>query len=223
MERVSDRLEHGDPARMVVEAYMDGKYRHCNSDPDIGSHPCEGVCMKLKTCKQCKSRFVPARPLQVVCGPLCGLERAKKTRVVQEKKQDRVKREKLMTYSERKARAQKAVNEFIRERDYGKPCISCATPWEPTFQAGHFRSRGAAPQLALDRRNIAGQCIRCNLHLHGNQLSFRAGLIAREGEDHVRAVEAENEPLKLTHEELQQITIINKADAKALRKARDAT
>lgn len=140
----------------------------------------------------------------------------------EQKRRDRARKENLMTYSERKARAQKAVNEFIRERDYGKPCISCKAPWEQTFQAGHFRSRGAAPQLALDRRNIAGQCVRCNLHLHGNPLGFRSGLWERYGEDHVLAIESENETLKLTREELQQITIINKADAKALRRARDA-
>jgi hypothetical protein len=172
--------------------------------------------LKPKECQGCGSMFSPRSSFARACCQRCA------TKVVNaDKKAERVqtkaRKEALITYSQRKAKAQKAVNEYVRIRDAGKPCISCRTPWEPTFQAGHYRSRGAAPQLALDRRNIASQCIQCNLHLHGNPIGFRAGLIERHGEDHVRAIESENEPLKLTHEELQQITIINKADAKALK------
>jgi hypothetical protein len=175
---------------------------------------------KTRECKTCGSTFTPWSTTQTVCGRTCAAKKVKADRKA-EKAAIEARKEKLLTYSERKAKAQKAVNEYIRARDAGKPCISCRTPWEPTFQAGHYRSRGAAPQLALDRRNIAGQCVQCNLHLHGNPIGFRAGLIERHGEDHVRALESENEPLKLTHEELQQITIINKADAKALKKEQE--
>jgi hypothetical protein len=175
--------------------------------------------LKPKTCAHCETRFTPARPMQKVCSPICARRKVEADKKA-EKAKTEVRKAALMTYSQRKAKTQKAVNECVRERDHGKPCISCGTPWEPTFQAGHYRSRGAAPQLALDRRNIAGQCIQCNLHLHGNPIGFRAGLVARYGISHVEAIEAENDPLKLTHEELQQIAIAGKADAKAYRKAR---
>lgn len=145
--------------------------------------------------------------------------KAKKER--EDKRCDRAKRESMKTLTEWKADAQKAVNEYVRYRDWGKPCISCRRPWDSTFQAGHFRSRGAAPQLALDPRNIAGQCVQCNLHKHGNQAAFRVGLVEREGVDLVEAIESENDPLKLKAEELRQLKVIYRGKARELKKEID--
>lgn len=170
-----------------------------------------------KPCKGCGAMFSPRSSMARACSQRCAMKVVKADKQ-EEKANTKERKEKLLTYSERKARAQNAVNGYVRVRDTGKPCISCQKPWEPTFQAGHYRSRGAAPQLALDRRNVHGQCVQCNLHLHGNPIGFRAGLVERHGEAYVLEIEAENAPLKLTHEQLQQITIINKSDARALKK-----
>jgi hypothetical protein len=50
--------------------------------------------------------------------------------------------------------------------------------------------------LALVENNLAKQCMPCNVHLSGNQLNFRRGLIARIGLAAVEALEADNEPRK---------------------------
>ena len=86
-----------------------------------------------------------------------------------------------------KAMAQKYFNRFIRERDKDKPCISCNTG-KPE-QCGHYLSQGHHSALRYDENNCAGQCVRCNLYLHGNLVNFRKGLIKRIGEEKVIEME----------------------------------
>ncbi|WP_317474701.1 recombination protein NinG, partial [Cronobacter sakazakii] len=75
--------------------------------------------------------------------------------------------------------AQQAVNAFIRERDRDLPCISCGTFTSAQWDAGHYRSTAAAPQLRFDERNIQRQCVVCNQHKSGNLVPYRAELIRR--------------------------------------------
>ena len=179
--------------------------------------------MKAKTCKQCKSRFVPARPLQVVCGPMCGIERAKKARLTTEKKQDRVKRESLKTIPQLIAEAQKEFNAYIRLRDQlaGHPCISSGRPldWSGNgVDAGHYRSTGAASHLRFDEDNCHAQSKHDNQYLSGNAVDYRLNLIKRIGLARVERLEASNEPIKWGRDTLRQIKTIYRAKFRALKK-----
>lgn len=179
--------------------------------------------MKLKTCKQCKARFVPARPLQAVCGPMCGLERAKKARLTAEKKQDRVKRESLKTIPQLIAEAQKEFNAYIRLRDQlaGHPCISSGRPldWSGnSVDAGHYRSTGAASHLRFDEDNCHAQSKHDNQYLAGNAVDYRLGLIARIGLARVEALESNNEVIRWDRDTLRQIKVIYRAKVRALKK-----
>lgn len=180
----------------------------------------------MKTCAHCETQFQPQRPMQAVCSPLCAAKKVRqdkaqaKERAKLDRMMDKAKRESLKTLADLKAEAQKEVNAYVRLRDHGKPCISCKKPWEPTFQAGHYRSRGAAGHLALDPRNIAGQCTQCNLHRHGNQIGFRAGLVARHSEDFVQALENDNEVVRLERDVLRQIKTIYRARVRDLKKGK---
>lgn len=179
--------------------------------------------MKAKTCKQCKSRFVPARPLQVVCGPMCGIERAKKARLTTEKKLDRVKRESLKTIPQLIAEAQKEFNAFIRERDKDQPCISCGTSVSKEvvgggFDCGHYRSTGSASHLRYDERNAHRQCKQCNRWGAGRAVDYRIGLVARIGLEAVESLEADNQPVKWDRDTLRQIKTIYRAKTRALKK-----
>lgn len=78
-------------------------------------------------------------------------------------------------------------NTFIRERDKGKPCISCGRFTE--LQAGHFFAAGHYTHLRFNEDNVAGQCVQCNYHKHGNQAQYRIGLIQRIGEERVKQLE----------------------------------
>lgn len=179
--------------------------------------------MKLKTCKQCKSRFAPARPLQAVCGPMCGLERAKKARLTAEKKQDRVKRESLKTIPQLIKEAQVEFNKFIRLRDQlaGRACISSGRTldWSGNaVDAGHFRSTGAAPHLRFDENNCHAQSKHDNQYKAGNVSGYRVGLIQRIGIEAVEALESNNQVIKWDRETLRQIKVIYRAKCRALRK-----
>lgn len=76
-------------------------------------------------------------------------------------------------------KARELCNEYIRNRDAGKPCVSCGRFVE--LEAGHFYSAGKYKSLKFDENNIHGQCKQCNYHLHGNLTEYRKGLERRIG------------------------------------------
>lgn len=173
---------------------------------------------KPNRCKHCKERMPEDKARHVIHEDCIAawLEKesakkaaARKKKALADAKVERaeIKRRKEADkkLSEWQADAQTAVNAFIRARDAGLPCVSCGTPWAPDFQAGHYRSRGAAKNLALDPRNIHGQCIQCNLHKHSNAVEYRIRLVDRFGVAFVEAIEADNAPKHYSADELKAI------------------
>jgi hypothetical protein len=75
------------------------------------------------------------------------------------------------------------VHEFIRERDKGKPCISCSGSWNKDFQAGHYYSASSFITLKYNFDNIHGQCQGCNLFAEGNFENYTLRLPERIGQD----------------------------------------
>lgn len=149
-------------------------------------------------CRTCEKPFIRFRTTQSVCGPRCAIKSVKAERAALKRA--------LIAMRPRSRwldDTQKAVNWYIRVRDRYKPCISCDAPWEPLFQAGHYLSRGARPELRFHLDNIHGQCVRCNMHLHGNQVMARIGLIARIGLERVEALEGPHQPAKWSIDELK--------------------
>ncbi len=76
-------------------------------------------------------------------------------------------------------------NAFIRQRDSKDGffvCISC-NHTKPISQlnAGHFYSAGQFPEVRFNEDNVHGQCIRCNMYLHGNLDNYRKGLERKLG------------------------------------------
>lgn len=174
---------------------------------------------KPRPCPICRNSFVPAKPMQSVCSPRCAVKRVKQAKV-EERAKVKTRKEKSLTLSQRRARAQTEVNAYVRLRDADLPCISCGRFHEGQWHAGHYRSRGAALHLALDPRNIHRQCAPCNTHLHGNAIGYRAGLIERYGLAFVEELEADNTPRHLTAEQIDAIRDEFKAKTKQLKKER---
>ena len=180
-----------------------------------------------KACRQCGHAFTPARPLQAVCGALCATRKVKADNVARaaaERSLTKARREAMKTIADRIAEAQTAFNAYIRLRDMHKGCIDCGKPFEPqrpggSIDAGHYRSRGAAPNLRFDEDNVFAQRKNCNRPGGATAADFRAGMVKRIGEDRVDAVERDNEVHKRTREDLMGITATYKAKAKALAKA----
>lgn len=137
-----------------------------------------------------------------------------------ERAETRKRREAIKTLPVLKAEAQAAFNRYIRLRDAGKPCICCGQPLSAgdvggSYDCGHYRSVGSAPQLRFDENNAHAQRKQCNRWGAGRAVDYRLGLIQRIGLAAVEALEADNEPHKWTREELIQIRDEYRAKFKA--------
>lgn len=174
---------------------------------------------KPRPCKHCGSNFAPQRPMQAVCSPICAARKVKADKA-EERAQIKTRKEAAKTNGQRKAEAQAAVNAYVRERDGHLPCISCGRMHDGAWHAGHYRSRGSAPHLALDPGNLRRQCAPCNLYLHGNLIGYRAGLIEREGLAFVEALEADQEPRHYSGDDYDRIKAEHRALTKQLKKER---
>lgn len=158
---------------------------------------------KQKPCKVCGELFTPFQFAQSVCtnnsyecAKMYGKQqREKKTKREFNRETKRLK-EKIKKKSEYADDAQKAVNRFIRARDYYDPCISCGTTRQDIqYAAGHFFTRGGHPELRFNEDNIHKQCNkRCNLELSGNIAAFRLNLIKKIGIERVEVLEGTHEP-----------------------------
>lgn len=185
---------------------------------------------RIKACKVCRAKFEPRLSPQKVCSPACALSlaqskraKAEKVAQVQERRADKAKREKLKTKGDWTREAQTAFNAFIRTRDAGKPCICCGRTGAGEmhggeWDAGHYRSRGAAPHLRFDERNVHAQLKQCNRYASGNIVGYRAGLIERIGLEAVEALEADQAPRHYSIEELRGIKAHYASMARVLKK-----
>lgn len=139
---------------------------------------------KPKKCRvaTCEATFVPARLGQSVCSPACAIidaprhqEKARKSLAQVERKEIKVRKEKLKSRADHLKDAEKAVRDYRRtyELSIGSGCISCgesqesilaAQGWKTggAFDAGHFLGKGARPELRLEPTNIWLQCKSCN-------------------------------------------------------------
>jgi hypothetical protein len=139
-------------------------------------------------------------------------------------------KKKIKSVNDYAAEAQAAVNLYIRLRDYNKPCISCGCSKVSVFggyrgaggwDAGHYRSRGAAAHLRFNLLNIHKQCVKCNRDRSGNVVDYRIRLIERIGITAVESIESNNKPRKFTIEYLERIKRIFNRRARHYKKLRD--
>jgi len=189
---------------------------------------------KPRKCRHCRQMFQPARCGQNTCSYECSVAVAEivaaKSKAKREKAEriadlasTKILREKLKRRRDFIKEAQEACNAYVRERDKNKPCISCGCSLHSGgigggFDAGHYRSRGAAVHLRFDESNIHGQCKRCNRRLAGNAVAYRVGLISRIGIEGVERIESDNTPRKWTIEELKAIKAHYKEKLKELQR-----
>ena len=140
----------------------------------------------------------------------------------EQRKKDKATRERLKTNGDLIKEAQAVINKYVRLRDHGLPCISCDNLPEQKFggsmDAGHYRSRGSAPQLRFNLLNISAQCVKCNRYGSGNAIDYRLGLIARIGLSRVEMLEQDNGYRKFSSEYLRRIKKIFNKKARVLQR-----
>ncbi|WP_439878884.1 recombination protein NinG [Pseudomonas prosekii] len=187
---------------------------------------------RAKKCRvqECGASFVPTRLGQVVCSPACAIidapksrEKARKALAQIERKEIKVRKEKLKSRADHLKDTQHAFNAWIRERDAGQPCISCGTTADVQYCAGHYRTTAAAPELRFEPLNVHLQCNRnCNMGKSGNLLGYRPGLLAKIGAEKLAWLEGPHEPKKYTIDELKALTAHYRALTRELKRGEAA-
>ena len=181
-----------------------------------------------KKCKNpaCGASFPPRRLGQAVCSPACGLaiatanrDKARKAIDQRERREIKVRKEKLKTRADHLKEAQVVVNQYIRLRDADLPCVSCGRFHDGQWHAGHFRSAGGHPELRFEPLNIWRQCAPCNTHKSGDLVNYRAELVRRIGAERVEWLEGPHEAKRYTIEDLKAIKAEYRAKIKQLKEA----
>ena len=173
---------------------------------------------KKKKCRNCGDQFTPFRTsLQKYCmiKPGCVEIHVQESRLAFQKQKEkqwkqekqRIKKE-LMTVSDYLKIAQQVFNKWIRNRDKGKPCISCGKPIRNgNCDAGHLWSAGGHANVRFNELNVNAQCSRpCNKDLSGNINNYRIGFVNRHGKDLLDELDSIAKiERKYTIEELKEI------------------
>ena len=79
------------------------------------------MALKQKTCKSCRQKFVPTRPMQVACSPACAIAIAERKRTKQ------------------------AQQEAAQKRKEARQAAKAADETRPEAPAGRGRLRGNSP------------------------------------------------------------------------------
>ncbi|MPT24526.1 MAG: recombination protein NinG [Starkeya sp.] len=182
--------------------------------------------VKQKTCKACGTKFRPSLSTQKACGVKCALELAKKPEnqavarkaIAQRERQEiQVRKQKLKSRADYVKEAQAVFNQWVRLRDEAQPCISCGRHHQGKYDAGHYRTTAACPELRFDPLNVHKQCSPCNTQLSGNIVEYRLELIRRIGQERVDWIEGPHEAKRYTIDDLKAIKAEYRAKIKHLK------
>ena len=185
---------------------------------------------KPKKCRvaACGASFVPSRMGQAVCSPACAMidaprhePKARKALADIERKEIKVRKEKLKSRADHLREAQQAFNEWVRLRDAALGCVSCDKPatWAGQWHASHFRSVGSSPEHRFNPDNVHKACSVCNNHMSGNILGYKPELERRIEVEAVEALLGPSEPKRYTVDEIKAIKAEYRAKTRELKRA----
>ncbi|SFX25901.1 Bacteriophage Lambda NinG protein [Pseudomonas sp. NFR02] len=186
---------------------------------------------KSKKCRvaTCRASFVPAKPFQTWCSPDCAVatirqrqDKQRKSFAQRERREIKVRKEKLKTRADHLKDTQQAFNAWVRARDAALPCVSCGRHHQGKYDAGHYRTVGSNPALRFEPMNCHRQCSPCNTRLSGNIVNYRIELVKRIGAEAVDWLEGPHEAKKYTVEELKAMTAEYRAKTRELKKGQAA-
>ncbi|WP_438301665.1 recombination protein NinG [Pseudomonas sp. NMS19W] len=184
--------------------------------------------VKQKTCKACSEKFRPSLSTQKACSVKCALDLAKQPANQQlarkaidqrDRREIKVRKEKLKSRAAHAKDTQQAFNEWVRLRDALLPCVSCGRHHDGQYHAGHYRTVAASPELRFEPLNVHKQCAPCNNHKSGDILNYRIELTKRIGAEAVEWLEGPHEPKKYTVEQLKAMTAEYRAKTRELKRA----
>jgi len=175
---------------------------------------------KEKTCKYCKVKKAIDTMVQINLAWYCdwdhgvqhGKELAAKTKerairkadIKREKKikakkaETRLRKKEVMTRNEWYKRLQTLVNQYVLHvRDKDKGCCTCGKyDIDGAFDAGHYLTRGARPDVRFELTNISKQCVKCNLYDSGKPKEHAEYIARKYGEKHLEWLHGKHPDLK---------------------------
>lgn len=197
---------------------------------------------QYKACRECGIEYrawSSMSSLNRFCSPVCAAKwsqrKAAERRLMAERMAHRQAKAKVQTERQKLGKlhekARKAFNEFIRERDYDRPCIVYGTH-EPKdglgWDAGHFKAKGSHPELRYNCWNVHKQSRANNRGSHkwsryqkGTDALYEENLRARIGDARVDWLNGPHEPKQYRAEDLERITRIFTKRAKLYRTLRE--
>ena len=178
------------------------------------------------TCKACQQPFQRVRALQAVCSFRCAAKTVMAKKKA-EKEDTRARRLTLKTRGDWIGEAQDEFNKFIRLRDAMLGCVSCGITNPPMtaggqWDAGHWKSRGARPELRFDESNCHKQCKTCNggsKHPRKAETvsqAYRIELIKRIGLEAVEKLEGPHPAMHYSVDDLRILKHVYRQKAKEL-------
>lgn len=169
---------------------------------------------RAKKCKVCGEKFQPERHMQPCCSVKCAIAKVNKDKELNHKKELAIFRKKEResklankkkkneyNRKDRLDKLQQVVNQYVLNvRDKGMPCCTCGKSSNSVkYDAGHYRSRGACPELRFELTNIHKQCsINCNGWGSGMRSEYREFIKFKYGPDHLEWLDGKHSPLKET-------------------------
>ena len=181
----------------------------------------KGEGNRKRKCKECETKIPACEGLicgvNFVCSIKCAYKLGNKAlRKSRERQSKKAKREHQVREKEATARLrerkkelrpikwwqdklQRVVNYYVVHiRDADKPCCTCGTD-SPSikYDAGHYRTRAAAPELRYELTNIHKQCaINCNVYGSGMRTEYRGFIIHHYGLEHLDWLDGKHDSLK---------------------------
>ena len=158
-----------------------------------------------RRCLFCKEYFNAEDGVSLPVGFFCGfqhsIEYAKKAQVKlrakekkkgdavtkEERKQRRCRLKELKPRSKWYADLQILVNQFVRYRDRNEPCCTCGTT-NPNikYDAGHFHTKKARPDIRFELTNLHKQCSqKCNVYGSGMRNEYEKFIVKKYGQGQV--------------------------------------
>lgn len=167
---------------------MKPKQKKCRGSGKALGHGCGQLTFErtLGLCRECYPTWLRETPE--------GRERVSKhtlkatapRRQIEEARQRKTDRTKLQYL---KTNVQTWCHRFIKERDKGKPCVSCGQPWSDDHQAGHWKKASDYSTLKYWEFNIHNQCKGCNLMKDGNVQRYADRILKRISPEQKQEIE----------------------------------
>lgn len=176
--------------------------------------------VRNKKCRICRKEFIPKySTMQATCENIeCMIAYSSKQKEKKTKAEFKAMKERNKSVSQWRKELQQVFNQYIRLRDKGKGCISCGTPLQGKYDAGHFFSVGSYPNLRFNELNVFGQCVSCNQHKHGNLLEYAIGIEKRIGKKAVEELkQIRNGRLSLPLDKIKELIYHYKDKVKELK------